>query len=154
MTKPSNFSSAYSDVLGGDVAVAITKLADGRAILKQAVRGATTAAITLATGLEAGDTIDGLTLVEGDRILVKDQADATENGIYAVEASGAPTRTLDADTGTELLGSYVTILAGTVNAGKLFRNTNTTAPTLGTDDVTFEEFAAGGVDRTFTFFGG
>ena len=43
---------------------------------------ATTANVNLTNGLEAGDSIDGVTLVAGDRVLVKDQTDATENGLY------------------------------------------------------------------------
>jgi len=59
---------------------------------KQAVRVATTAAGTLASSFENGDSIDGITLATGDRILIKDQADPAENGIYIVAASGAPSR--------------------------------------------------------------
>jgi hypothetical protein len=53
---------------------------------------ATTANINLTTDLENGDTLDGVTLVTGDRVLVKDQTDATENGLYIVVASGAASR--------------------------------------------------------------
>src|SRR5690606_23174593 len=57
---------------------------------KAPVRAATTTAATLASDFEDGDTLDGVTLATDDRILVKDQADETENGIYIVAASGAP----------------------------------------------------------------
>lgn len=83
---------------------------------KASVRAATTAAVTLATGLENGDTIDGVALVTGDRILVKDQAAGAENGIYIVGASGAPVRASDADSAAELLGAAVVVRQGTANA--------------------------------------
>lgn len=109
---------------------------------KEPVRVATTAAITLATGLENGDTIDGVTLATGDRVLVKDQASGLENGIYIVNASGAPDRALDYDHGREVWGSLVYVIAGTANGGKVYRNTNTTLPTIDTDALTFAELAA------------
>lgn len=80
---------------------------------KQAVRAATTAAGTLASGFENGDTIDGVTLATGDRILIKDQASGSENGIYTVNASGAPTRATDADSGAELVNASVYVSEGT-----------------------------------------
>ena len=57
---------------------------------KEPVRAATTAPGTLALDFENGDVIDGVTLATGDRILIKDQVTATENGLYIVNASGAP----------------------------------------------------------------
>jgi hypothetical protein len=80
---------------------------------KQAVRAATTAAGTLATSFENGDAIDGVTLATGDRILIKNQATASENGIYVVNASGAPTRATDADAGAELVNATVYVSEGT-----------------------------------------
>jgi hypothetical protein len=64
---------------------------------KESVRVATTVAGTLATSFEPGDVIDGVSLVTGDRILIKNQADARENGIYVVNSSGAPLRAEDSD---------------------------------------------------------
>ena len=72
---------------------------------KAAVRVATTVAGTLASSFENGATIDGVVLATGDRILIKNQADAAENGIYTVNASGAPTRATDADSGSELVAA-------------------------------------------------
>ena len=62
---------------------------------KQAVRVATTGPITIATALNSGDVIDGITLANGDRVLVKDQAAPTANGIYIVGAT--PARSSDFD---------------------------------------------------------
>ena len=58
-------------------------------VVKVPARAATTANIDLSTDLEDADVIDGVTLATGDRVLVKDQTDASENGIYIVAASGA-----------------------------------------------------------------
>src|SRR5690349_16467734 len=83
---------------------------------KQAVRAATTSAHTLATDYENGDIIDGVTLATGDRVLIKNQATASENGIYIVNASGAPARATDADSGAELVNASVYVSEGTANA--------------------------------------
>ena len=58
-------------------------------------RVATIAAGTLASDFENGDTIDSVVLATGDRILIKDQASGVENGIYIVQATGAPVRADD-----------------------------------------------------------
>jgi hypothetical protein len=108
---------------------------------KPSVRAATTAAVTLATAFENGDTLDGVTLATGNRILVKDQADGTENGIYVVEASGAPTRATDADTAAEITASFaVFVEEGTVNADSGYTLTNNGAVTIGTTALTFTQF--------------
>lgn len=114
----------------------------GAALWKQPVRVATTASGTLATAYENGDTVDGVTLATGDRILLKDQATGSQNGIYEVQASGAPERTLDYDDDREVWGSLVYVIAGTANGGKVFRNTNVTEPTVGVTALTFAELSA------------
>jgi hypothetical protein len=111
---------------------------------KQAVRAATTAAVTLATDLENGDAIDGVTLATGDRILVKNQAAGAENGIYTVNASGAPTRATDADSGVELVNATVYVSEGTTNADTQWTCTNNATPTLGTTALAFAQLATGG----------
>ena len=108
---------------------------------KPSVRAATTADITLATGLENGDTLDGVTLATGNRVLVKDQADATENGIYVVAVSGAPTRSTDADTAAEITASFaVFVEEGTANADSGWTLTNNGSVTIGTTQLTFTQF--------------
>jgi len=83
---------------------------------KNSVRVATTGAAVLATAFEVGDVIDGITLVLNDRVLIKDQTLGEQNGIYTVNASGAPTRAVDADAPVELnSGLSVFIEEGTVN---------------------------------------
>ena len=111
---------------------------------KAAVRAATTANGTLATAFEAGDVIDGVTLVAGDRILLKDQTASEVNGIYVVQATGAPVRATDFDSVTpidEINGAYTFVQEGTANAGKGFVQAGTVA-TLGTDPITFVFFNA------------
>lgn len=101
---------------------------------KQSVRAATTAAITLT----APQTVDGVALVTGDRVLVKDQNDAKQNGIYLV-ATGSWTRTTDADTGTDLTpGARVYVEEGTVNATQVWYLATTGTITLGTTMLTFK----------------
>jgi hypothetical protein len=110
---------------------------------KAPVRAATTSAGTLASDYADGDTLDGVTLTTGDAILIKDQADASENGIYEVAASGAPSRRSDADTGADLVGAAVIILEGTTN-GDTFWFCETNPPiTLGTTDLTFAQLTSG-----------
>jgi hypothetical protein len=83
---------------------------------KKYCRAATSGAnITIATALNNGDTLDGVTLATGDRVLVKDQTDRSQNGIYVVAAS--PARATDADSADELYGLHVFVTNGTNNAG-------------------------------------
>lgn len=101
---------------------------------KQSVRVATTAAIALA-GLQ---TIDGVVLVAGDRVLVKDQAAGAENGIY-VAAAGAWARATDADIGTKLnAGALVPVEAGTVNADTIWMLKTDGAIIIGATPIAFQ----------------
>lgn len=111
---------------------------------KSPCRVATTVAGTLASSFENGDTVDGVVLATGDRILVKNQAAGAENGLYTVNASGAPTRTTDADTGTEILNASVLVTAGTTNANRQY-TCNTPGPiTLGSTSLSFVQINASG----------
>jgi hypothetical protein len=110
---------------------------------KASVRAATTAEVTIASDLENGDTLDGVTLATGDRILVKDQGimNAQQNGIYVVKASGAPDRSTDADTNAELTSSFaVFVEEGTVNADSGYVLTTDGAITVGSTALTFTQF--------------
>jgi hypothetical protein len=123
---------------------------------KASVRAATTAAGTLASSFENGDAIDGVTLATGDRILIKNQAAGAENGIYTVNASGAPTRATDADTNAEVTaGMSVFVEEGTTNADSGWVLTNNGAIVVGTTALTFTQFTGLGqittdstIDRT------
>lgn len=109
---------------------------------KQPVRVATTASGTLASAFANGSTVDGVTLATGDRILIKDQSTQTENGIYVVAASGAPTRATDADSSAELNSATVFVMAGSVNADRAYTQT-TDNPTIGSSNIVFAQFGGG-----------
>ena len=111
--------------------------------VKQSVRVATTAAGTLASSFENGDTVDGVTLATGDRILIKNQSTGSENGIYVVAASGAPARAADADTSSEVnAGMFVFVEEGTSNADTGWVLTTNNPITLGTTALAFTKFSA------------
>lgn len=113
--------------------------------LKASVRAATTVAGTLSTSFENTDVIDGVTLSTGDRILIKNQAAGAENGIYTVNASGAPTRATDADSSSEVTGGmYTFVEEGTTNADTGWVMTNNGAITLGTTALAFTQFSGAG----------
>ena len=108
---------------------------------KASVRAATTEDITLASDLENGDVVDGVTLATGDRVLVKNQSTGSQNGIYVVKASGAPDRSTDADTNAEITANFaVFVEEGTVNADSGFTLTNNGAITIGTTALVFTQF--------------
>lgn len=109
-----------------------------------ACRVATTTNGTLATAFENGDTIDGVVLATNDRILIKNQTSTLENGIYFVNASGAPTRALDADTYAELFHAFVFVTAGTAGASTGWACTNPLSGTINVDPVVFVQFSAAG----------
>ena len=111
---------------------------------KTKVRAATTSAKVLSFEFENGSSIDGVTLTTGDRVLIKNQADDKENGIYTVNASGAPTRATDADTGAEIAGCVTVVSEGTVNAETLWTCTNNTA-TLGSSSIAFIQVGGPGL---------
>ena len=100
---------------------------------------ASTANINLSNGLEAGDAIDGVTLVAGDRVLVKNQSTATENGLYLAVGSGAGAASRDPEHNTiaELSGGMVVVNQGTANDNKIFLCTTDTDATLGSTSITY-----------------
>ena len=102
-------------------------------------RVATTANINLTTDLQNGDTLDGITLVTGDKVLVKNQTSVDENGIYDVVASGTATRNADYDTISELAGQIVVVQEGSTHADDLFLCTTDSDAVLETDDITFTQ---------------
>lgn len=112
---------------------------------KASVRVATTGNVNLATDLENGDTIDGVVLATGDRVLVKSQTAPAENGIYIVPASGAASRATDMDAWTEIPGAFVAVEVGTANADSVWLATANQGGSLGSTAVTFTQFGVGGV---------
>lgn len=110
---------------------------------KESVRVATTANGTLASAFANGQTVDGVTLVTGDRILIKNQTTGSENGIYTVNASGAPSRATDADTGAEILQAAVWVQEGTINADSGWVCTTNAPITIGSTSLAFSQFNGG-----------
>jgi len=100
-------------------------------------RAATTGNVTLSSDLQNGDSLDGITLATGDRVLVKDQSTGSQNGIYTVVASGTASRDTDFDAIGELAGQLVIIQEGSVNAEKMFLCTTDSDASLGSDTITF-----------------
>jgi hypothetical protein len=104
---------------------------------KAPARVASTANIPTLSGLL---TIDGVTLVAGNRVLVKNQATQADNGIY-VAASGAWSRSADANTWDEIVSSYLFIEEGTIWGGSSWVDTNQRGGTLGTTPIVFVQFS-------------
>jgi len=110
--------------------------------VKASVRAATTGNITLSNT----QTVDGVALSVGNRVLVKDQSTASQNGIYVV-ASGAWTRSTDADnnpSGEVTSGMFTFVEEGTINASTGFVLTTLDPITLGTTALTFTLFSSSG----------
>ena len=113
--------------------------------VKNSVRVATTANGTLASAFANNSTVDGVTLATGDRILLKDQSTGSENGIYTVNASGAPTRATDFDADSEVTGgTFFFVEEGTTNADNGFVMTNDGTVTVGTTALVFTQFSGAG----------
>ena len=90
-------------------------------------------------------TLDGVTLTNGDRILVKNQTTQSQNGIYERTSSTVWTRTVDADTASELTGgSFVFVEQGTDNADNGYVFTHEGTPTIGTTSLTVGQFSGAG----------
>jgi hypothetical protein len=101
--------------------------------IKKSVKVATTATITL----EGLQTIDGVALAEGDRVLVKNQVDLKTNGIYDV-SSGSWTRSLDFDGNGDIAnGTLIFVTSGSVNASRLFSTIATDPITVGSSNIQF-----------------
>ena len=114
--------------------------------VKQSVRAATTAPINLATDLENGDTLDtSVTLATGDRVLVKNQLTASENGIYVVQASGAAVRATDFDSNAEVTpGAFTFVEEGTLNADSGWVLTTNGTINVGVTALDFALFSVAG----------
>lgn len=106
---------------------------------KPAVRVATVAAATLATGFVVGAIIDGETLVIEDRVLIKNQAAPIENGIYSVQSSGVPLRVDDLPAGDAASGTNVFVQSGTINANTAWVVSSVPA-VVGTDPLVYVRY--------------
>ena len=141
LTLTNNLSAEVSRATAAEAALAASQAAFAQGLSwKQTAKAATAGPIAL-TGTQ---TVDGVALVAGDRVLVKDQAVASQNGIYVV-AAGAWARSTDMNIAAEFLGStvFVTGTTGGVNVDVAFNEINT-VNTIGTDPVAFTQITGGG----------
>ena len=100
--------------------------------------------IDIATDLEAGNDIDGITLTAGMRVLVNGQTDQEDNGIYVVQSSGGPLRATDFDTAFEIAsGDFIFVSSGDNYASTGWVQTLKPA-TIGTDPIHFTQFSGAG----------
>lgn len=111
--------------------------------VKDSVRAATTGNITIASDLNVGDAIDGVTLADGDRVLVKNQTTGSENGIYTAGAS--PARATDFDSDSEVTaGAFFFVEEGSTNADSGFVISTDDDITVGSTSIAFTQFSGTG----------
>ena len=110
---------------------------------KTSVVAATTGNITIASDLNVGDSLDGITLADGDRVLVKNQSTASENGIYL--AGSSPSRALDMAASSDAAGIFVFVEEGSTQADTGWLcSTDDAASTVGSDSLAFVQFSSAG----------
>ena len=109
-------------------------------------RVASTANVAIATALENGDVLDGVTLATGNRVLLKNQTTTSQNGLYTVVASGTASRDTEFDIISEIAGQLILISEGTTNADTMYLCTTDTSATLGSSAITYTQVfpSAGG----------
>ena len=113
--------------------------------VKDSVVAASTGNGTLSSAYTNGDTLDGVTLATNDRILLKDQSTGSENGIYTVNSSGAPTRATDFDANAEVTsGAFTFVTEGTANGDSGFVLTTNDDITVGSTAMTWAQFSGAG----------
>lgn len=126
-------TKAYVDALANGVAP------------KESVRAATTGNITLS----GAQTIDGVSVIAGDRVLVKNQSTGAENGIY-VAAAGSWTRSADADSAADILSAFCFVEEGTTLADTAWLLTTNATITLGTTSLSWSQFGVTPADDSVT----
>ena len=106
---------------------------------------------TITAGSNGALSMDGGSPTIGMRVLLKDQTDSVQNGIYSVTTAGNAgaayvlTRSTDADAAAEISGgSFFFVEQGSANADNGYVTTHNGTPTIGTDDITFEQFSGAG----------
>lgn len=137
-TPSSNNDAANKSYVDGLIA-GLNSLFDS----KPSTRVATTANITLS----GTQTIDTVAIVAGDRVLVKNQTTASQNGIYVV-AAGAWTRATDMDAWNEIPGALVAVEEGSINADILFLCTANSGGTLNTTSITWQQVNGTGLSAS------
>lgn len=144
MTGALTLSGAPTQALHAATKAYADSIAEGLHIHPSVV-AATTANLSISTDLEPGDVVDGVTLAEGDRVLVKSQTNAAQNGIYVVQASGAALRAADFNEPQEVDGGdFVFVTGGTLYDNTGWVQTTTNVVTVGTDPIEFTQFSGAG----------
>lgn len=111
---------------------------------REKVRVVADADVAISLDLESGDTIDGVTLATGDRVLLIAQSTSSQNGIYVVVASGAASRSADLATGSSAADAAVFVSEGTSYLNTQWRCTaDIGSDVVGTDPLAFTQFGAG-----------
>ena len=108
------------------------------------VKDSVVAATTGNISLNGQQTIDGVSVLADERVLVKDQTEKSANGIYLVVDGGAWTRTSDFNANTEIKGSFTFVEGGTTNGNKGFVSTNSGTISIGTTEIEFTQFSSAG----------
>jgi len=144
MTGDITLAGAPTQALHAATKAYVDGIAEGLHIHASCV-AATTGNVAIATELEPGDLVDGVTLAEGDRVLVKSQTNAAQNGIYVVQASGAALRAADFNEPLEVDGGdFVFVTGGTTHDNTGWVQTTTNIVTIGTDPIQFTQFSGAG----------
>lgn len=125
--------------------------------VRDSVRVATVIALTLSDDFESTDLVDGVALATGDRILIKDQTNKVENGIYIVRTSGPPLRASATNSpasgqlpaGADAASVFVFVQEGSANHDNGFTCTNPSGSgiagaTVGTGELVFTQFSSAG----------
>jgi len=108
--------------------------------VKDSVRAASTGNVDVSS---PASTMDGVNLTTGDRVLLKDQTTASQNGIYTY-AVGGLTRAVDMDESGEFVGAFFFIEEGTVNSDQGYVMTANGTITVGSTDIEFTKFTGTG----------
>jgi hypothetical protein len=138
LASPSSNSDAATKQYVDDLLSGIRK--------RTTVKAASTANVAIATALENGDTLDGVTLSTGDNVLLKNQTTASQNGIYTVVASGSASRATEFDIFDELAGQLIAVQEGSTNSDTLFLCTANFGGTLGTTNITYQSLSVTALD--------
>lgn len=131
MSDPSSGNEVATKNYVDSIATALT--------VRHVMKVATTGNVNLTSDLQNGDTIDGVSISTGQKILVKSQSDATQNGVYKVVASGTASRDPDYDNISELAGGIFTIQSGSTQADFIYLCTSDNTGTLGSVAVNFQK---------------
>ena len=131
MSDPSSGNEVATKNYVDSIATALT--------VRHVMKVATTGNVDLTADLQNGDTIDGVSISTGQKVLVKSQSDATQNGVYKVVASGTASRDPDYDNISELAGGIYTIQSGNTQADFIYLCTSDNTGTLGSVAVNFQK---------------